>query len=169
MDNGLPRARPLAPGVADASRGPYASRPVGAPLDAAGRVTAQERLEAEAQAAAERKAAAAVDDGVESIVPNAIKELNERRALALLVTEFVRRKHAKRLLPSAGDAAIAFQITDLLGQIPGGEASALDPAFAVDGEDILPKGPPVNPAVDRAMRRSNKRPADGGSAAGGQT
>lgn len=78
-------------------------------------------------------------------------EVNERRALALLVTEFVRRKHAKRMLPSAGDAAIAFQIADLLSQIAGCAPSSLDAAFT-DTEELLSKGPPVNTDVDRALR-----------------
>jgi hypothetical protein len=141
--NEMPAARPFAPGPG-----------FGDPLAAANRVSAQEREEAQ------RQAEAAVDDDMPSIVSEEVKQLAERRALAQLVTEFVRRKHAKRALPSAGDAAITWQIADLLSHVAGAAPGDLDPAF---GEDILPKGPAVNPDVDRAMRKGaeNSKGGDG--------
>jgi len=109
------------------------------------------------------------DDELENDVRDAVIEssaqalqLNERRALAQLVTEFVRRRHAKRALPSAGDAAITWQIADLLGQIAGREPASLDPALA--DEEVLPKGPPINIAVDRALRNGARKST--GKAAG---
>ena len=102
------------------------------------------------------------DDALENDMRDAVTEasaqalqLNERRALAQLVTEFVRRRHAKRALPSAGDAAITWQIADLLGQIAGREPASLDPAL--DDEDVLPKGPPINTAVDRTLRNGARK------------
>jgi hypothetical protein len=95
-----------------------------------------------------------VERAMKGLVSVEVEQLAERRALAMLVAEIVRRKHAKRALPSAGDAAIAFQIADLLAQIAGSQPGPLDAAFG-NADSILPDGPAINAEVDRAMRRGS--------------